>query len=276
MTLEALGHLQRRREQIETLKSKSQWQARTETVRALLNETVFRGLPPLAFATPAERAAKWPLNVNITKTWKHPTLNFTVTMLHFESRPGFFVTAGLWVPAPGAPGADPHTGQRSGILYAFRTLPRSICFATEDFFCRYASGHSCQAWRRADYPDVYTYQYMLLHLVTKGFVVLSYDPPGQGERGMYWSGTCSIHGGCTRVSAVGGCAFDLNSGLLLNNSGSSTNEHNYYARQLLLNNVTDASVWLFDGLRAMDVLAARDDLVDSGRLGMAGCSGGGE
>ena len=60
-------------------------------------------------------------------------------MMHFESRPGFFVTAGLWVPAPSAPGVDPTTGKRAGVLYA--------------------SGHSCQAWRRRDEPDVYTYQY---------------------------------------------------------------------------------------------------------------------
>jgi hypothetical protein len=62
-----------------------------------------------------------------------------VHMLHFESRPGFFVTAGLWVPAASAPGVDPVTGKRAGVLYA--------------------SGHSCQAWRRRDEPDVYTYQY---------------------------------------------------------------------------------------------------------------------
>jgi len=46
----------------------------------------------------------------------HPTLGFSVTMLHFESRPGFFVTAGLWEPNPVAPGKDPGTGKRAGVL----------------------------------------------------------------------------------------------------------------------------------------------------------------
>ena len=44
---------------------------------------------------------------------------------------------------------------------------------------------------------------------------------------------------------------------------------------MLLNNVTDSSIWLYDGLRAMDYLASRTDLLDPSRLGMAGCSGGG-
>ena len=255
-TLEALGHLQRRKDTVDAFGlNATAWKQRRETVREALNNTVFRGLPQLAHVSPSMREAAWPLNTNITKSWVHPTLNFTVHMLYFESRPGFFVTAGLWVPHSDAPGADPVTGKRAGDLYA--------------------SGHSCQAWRRRDEPDVYTYQYQLLHLVKKGFVVLSYDPPSQGERGMYWTGSCSLSGGCTRRSLVGGCEFDLHTGLLTPWSGASTVEHDYYARQLLLNNVTDASVWLFDGLRAMDLLASRTDLVDPARLGMAGCSGGG-
>ena len=33
---------------------------------------------------------------------------------------------------------------------------------------------------------------MLLNLVAKGFVILAYDPPSQGERGMYWSGILDL------------------------------------------------------------------------------------
>ena len=68
------------------------------------------------FAGPAERERLWPLNATVTKRWVHPTLGFSVTMLHFESRPGFFVTAGLWEPSPLAPGKDPRTGKRAGVL----------------------------------------------------------------------------------------------------------------------------------------------------------------
>jgi len=32
---------------------------------------------------------------------------------------------------------------------------------------------------------LYTYQFMLMNMVAKGFVILAYDPPSQGERGMY-------------------------------------------------------------------------------------------
>ena len=52
-------------------------------------------------------------------------------------------------------------------------------------------------------------------------------------------------------------------------------EHDYYARQTLLNNVTTSSIWLWDGLRALDYLASLSALVDPSRLGMMGCSGGG-
>eukprot|EP00729_Bicosta_minor_P019635 gene19635-34464_t len=93
-----------------------------------IKETVARGLPPHADgAEAAAREAAWPLNPTVTKRSVHPQLNATVEMLHFESRPGVHVTAGLWVPAPDAPGKDA-AGRRVGILYA--------------------SGHSCQAWRR--------------------------------------------------------------------------------------------------------------------------------
>ena len=42
----------------------------------------------------------------LTRRTVHPTLNATVEMLYFESRPDFFVTAGLWLPADDAPGKD--------------------------------------------------------------------------------------------------------------------------------------------------------------------------
>jgi hypothetical protein len=55
------------------------WKQRRDDVRKALNDTAFRGLPTLAHATPSEREATWPLNTNVTSSWVHPTLNFTVS-----------------------------------------------------------------------------------------------------------------------------------------------------------------------------------------------------
>jgi hypothetical protein len=250
---EGLVHLQSRAASLAQLKGGDEWSARRAYVRSALNATIGRGLPPEAHGSASKREATMPLNAKLTGSYVHPTLNATLQMLHFESRPGFFVSAGLWTPAEDAPGRLPN-GKRAGILYA--------------------SGHSCQAWRRYDYPAFFDYQFLLLQLVRQGFVVLAYDPPSQGERGMYWTGTASVNGSITRKSAVGGCTFNLKTGLDTH-TGSSPREHDYYARQTLLNNVTTSSIWVYDGMRALDYLSSRSDLVDPSRLGMAGCSGGG-
>ena len=240
-----------RRQTVARLQTEADWQHRSTDVRAKFSQI-------FDYASQAEAPERrTPLNPHVTKRTVHPTLNATVEMLYFESRPGFFVTAGLWLPADDAPGKDPVTGKRSGILFA--------------------SGHSCQAWRRLDEPDYFDYHFLLLQLVRKGFVVLAYDPPGQGERLMYTNGTCPVEGpraACTRYNKVGGCAWDINTGVDLPWSGGSTNEHSYLGWQLLLNNVTAASVWVWDGTRALDYLMSRPEVATE-RIGMTGCSGGG-
>ncbi len=94
--------------------------------------------------------------------------NYTVEKLVFESHPGFYVTASLFIP--------------SG-----KAFPLPAVF--------YATGHSPTAFRR----DVY--QISILNLVEKGFVVFTIDPIGQGERTQYLDST-------THQSKIGGTTHE--------------------------------------------------------------------
>jgi dienelactone hydrolase len=95
------------------------------------------------------------------------------------------------------------------------------------------------------------YQSAYISLVKNGFVVLAYDPIGQGERRQYWNPE-------NEVTEVGGPVF----------------EHSMAGQLLLLlgENLTSYLVW--DGIRAIDYLLTRSE-VDAERIGCAGHSGGG-
>lgn len=88
-------------------------------------------------------------------------------------------------------------------------------------------------------------------LARKGFVVLKYDPIGQGERLQYYDPDL-------RTSKVGG----------------TTQEHSHANGHAVLigQNVARYRVW--DGIRGIDYLLSRPD-VDGKRIGVTGCSGGG-
>ncbi|MSV29581.1 MAG: hypothetical protein EXQ52_12685, partial [Bryobacterales bacterium] len=98
-------------------------------------------------------------------------------------------------------------------------------------------------------PD---YQFAYLNLVKNGFVVLAYDPVGQGERRQYWN------------PRTGETESDLN----------PIYEHSMPGQLLLLlgEDLTHYRIW--DGLRAIDYLLTRPE-VDRERIGCAGHSGGG-
>ncbi len=143
---------------------------------------------------------------------------YRVENIMFQSRPDFWVTGNLYIPTTGK-------GPFPGII--------SPC------------GHYPLARMTAQYQTVY------LDLVKSGFVVLGYDPIGQGERRQYWNPE-------TNVTEVGDPIY----------------EHSMPGQLLILlgENLTQYRVW--DGMRAIDYLLTRPE-VDGKRIGCAGHSGGG-
>lgn len=143
---------------------------------------------------------------------------YRIENVMFQSRPNFWVTGNLYVPKSG-------NGPFPAII--------SPC------------GHYPLARMLPQYQSVY------LNFVLSGFVVLGYDPIGQGERRQYWNPE-------TNITEVGG----------------PTTEHSMPGQLLLLlgENLTQYRVW--DGMRGIDYLLTRAE-VDPNRIGCAGHSGGG-
>jgi len=94
---------------------------------------------------------KTPLNARTTGVIKKE--DYRVEKVVYESTPGYYVTAALFLPR-----------KRKG------KLPAVI----------YASGHTTNGFRSE------TYQHIIINLVKKGFAVLAFDPIGQGERLQYY------------------------------------------------------------------------------------------
>jgi len=149
----------------------------------------------------------------------HEYDGYRVENVMFQSRPDFWVTGNLYVPATGQ-------GPYPGVI--------SPC------------GHYPLSRMEPQYQAVY------IDLVRAGFVVLAYDPIGQGERRQYWNPET----GETEVPSA------------------STYEHSMPGQVLLLmgEDLTQYRVW--DGMRAIDYLETRKE-IDPGRIACAGHSGGG-
>ncbi|HUT33528.1 MAG TPA: acetylxylan esterase [Planctomycetota bacterium] len=143
---------------------------------------------------------------------------YAVEKVVFESRPHFYVSANLYLP-----------GDRRGLAPAI-LVP---------------CGHAREGKASPNY------QRLAQGLVKHGFVVLVYDPLGQGERSQYWD----YAKGDSRI-------------------GLCCPEHEFAGTQSLLVGVNLASYRIWDGMRALDYLCTRDE-VDVARLGCTGCSGGG-
>lgn len=141
--------------------------------------------------------------------------SFTIEKVIYESLPGFYITADVY--RPNLPGRYPAVLMQSG--HTQEGKPEN--------------------------------QRMAANLAMKGFVVLCFDPIGQGERVQTYS-------------------RELDAPL----SGWSVPEHIEMGAQAQLIGQGLSRYFIWDAKRSVDYLVSRPD-VDSSRIGAAGCSGGG-
>lgn len=149
---EAYKHLAKRRELISRINTRDEWQARQQFIKNTLQDAI------------GQFPAKTPLNAKTVRTVNKE--GYRIEHIVFESQPGFYVTASLFIPAA---------------LKKREKAPAII----------YCSGHAAQGYRSK------VYQQVIGNLVRKGFIVFAFDPVGQGERLEYFD---SAKGG----SAIGG------------------------------------------------------------------------
>lgn len=161
-------------------------------------------------------AVKTPLNAQITGELRRD--GYVVRKLIFESQPELYVTANLYLPTTG-------NGPFPAVLVA--------------------NGHSANGKAYAVYQHVY------IGLVRQGYVVLTWDNIGQGERLQLWN-----------------FSADRSRGRETGNEHGITGIPEY----LLGRNMAREMIW--DGMRALDYLASLPE-VNPARIGMTGSSGGG-
>jgi len=158
---------------------------------------------------------KTPLNPQIVGTIDRR--DYRIEKVIFESQPRVFVTANLYIPKKTKP---PHPGV---------IVPL---------------GHSDNG------KAFYYYQYVCQSLARKGYMVLPFDPFGQGERLQF---------------------LDPRTGKVLY---GPTEEHDQAGRPMLLFGSQFAQYRVWDGMRAVDYLLSRPE-IDPERIGCTGQSGGG-
>ena len=161
--------------------------------------------------------ARTPLNAKIVGETQAD--GFRIRKVIFESQPKFFVTALLYIPDGRPPAA-----KRASILITPGHYPTG---------------------KTADAPTAAIF-------ARNGFIVLSYDPIGQGERLQYPD------------PAKPGKSL----------AAAGTGEHGEASLQPMLIGETFAKYEIWDAMRGIDYLASLPD-VDPHRIGALGCSGGG-
>lgn len=141
---------------------------------------------------------------------------FSIEKLIFQSLPGVYVTALVYVP-------DDHTKKHPAVL-----VP---------------AGHATDG--------KFHYQALSQRLAGRGYVVISWDPIGQGERSQFWD------------AAAGKSRYNLICG-----------EHAVMGNLAYLAGANLARWEIWDGIRTVDYLLTRPE-VDSERISITGTSGGG-
>src|SRR5262245_9920831 len=154
-----------------------------------------------------------PLNARVTGRIDSDSI--VIEKVIFESLPGLFITANLYKPN--------QQGRYPAVLFPL--------------------GH----WEEGKVAA----QLIAANLAAKGFVVLAYDPVGQGERQQ---------------------AFDRRLGRSL--AGGSTTQHFMNGATSLLAGQSFARYRIWDAKRSLDYLLSRPE-VDAEKVGCTGCSGGG-
>ena len=193
-----------RRALLAQIQSKNQVAARTETVRSQLWKLL------------GGRPEETPLNPKITGVVERN--GYRIEKLVFESMPGIYVTANLYIPTTGKP--------------PFPAILAPL-------------GHSDNGKAAMRYQ--YTYQ----TLARKGYIVLTWDPFGQGERIQYLQPGTNH----TRFHQI-------------------SMEHTQAGRPMVLFGNGFALYLAWDGIRGLDYLLTRPE-VDPQRIGCTGQSGGG-
>ncbi len=159
---------------------------------------------------------KTPLNAKIVGVIHKQ--DYRVEKIIFESQPKFYVPAVMYIP-------NKLEEKTAAVIYV--------------------SGHSKIAFRSSGY------QHVCINLAKKGFVVLAFDPIGQGERLLYYN------------PKKGDSDISQNS-----------SAHSYAGVQCFLAGSSLARYMIWDGIRAVDYLLSRPE-VDPNRIGITGRSGGG-
>ncbi len=157
-----------------------------------------------------------PLNPRVTGQLERT--GYRLEKVVYESRPRLFISANLYVPTAG------------------KALYPAVLFQM---------GHSYNGKAYANY------QKCCQGLARLGYIVLAFDPMGQGERIAYPDAS----GTNTRL-------------------GSATDEHDMPGKQLLLLGDSSSRYQVWDAIRSLDYLASHE-LVDERRLASTGQSGGG-
>ncbi len=206
---ECQKHFDARRKAIDAFTTADQVLARQKEVRATWLAAV-----GLRDTFGAECVPKTPLNAKVTGTLERD--GYRVEKVIYESRPNHHVTACLYIPTAGKP------------PYPAILNP---------------SGHNADAKAGGGNQQV------AMLAAKNGFVALSYDPIGQGER----------------IQTLDAAGKPLMSG---------TGEHTQVDIGARLVGLCTAHYRIWDGVRSLDYLLSRSE-VDPKRIGVTGCSGGG-